>query len=416
MLKIFFENSKFRNYLIFQTFSGIGGGIFTIFMMWVIHFQYQNPFYTGLAGFMFAVLAITNFIVGPFVDRRNKTVLIRITCFVKFVVVSLILSASLTYMPGVWFLLLMILIYSAAGLISTPAGTALLPGIVDGEDLMRANVLINITATFVGLGIGVGLYFLMAGGANFEVVYAVNTAVLLVALAASVFVRSSEPKKSEIQTEKTPLKTYFAELKEGLAFVKQGTALFLIAAVVAQDIAASIAYVNVPMLAQVHTGEASAYIVLTALALIGGLLGSYVSRIAGPKFDIWKILVTCFILGGIARIIFVNIIADNFTRALLIHAFYIGMGSTIGIFFTTLMQKLPPKHLIARITTITISLFGISSAFGALLGGVMGNLLPNVDMIFIIQGASYIAIGLCVCLSKGIRKLPKIDDVVSIEE
>jgi MFS family permease len=262
---------------------------------------------------------------------------------------------------------------------------------------------------------GAFLYFAMAGGAEFELVYVVNVAVLLIALIASIFVKSNEPKKTEIK-EKSHLKTYFTELKEGFTFARRGVMMVLILMFLTVDLFASVAYVNVPMLAQVHTGEASAYILLTALALIGGLIGSYITRIIGPKFEVWKVFVGCLVLAGIARIIFVNVLPDNFTRALWIYAIYIGLGSTVGMFFGTLEQKLPPKHMVARISTITISLFGITSAFGALLGGIMGNLLPNVDMIFIIQGASYIAIGLCVCLSKRIRNLPKIDDVVSIDE
>ena len=414
MLKLFSENKKFRNYLMFTVFNSVGGGIFAIFMIWVIHSQYQNPFYTGLAGFMFAVMTITNFIVGPFVDRRNKANLLRTTCFVSFIVVSLILAASLTYMPGVWFLLAMILIKAAAGLISRPAGTALMPRIVGSEDLIKANALMSIVSIFVGLGIGAFLYVAMVRGADFTLVFAVNAAVLLIALAFSFFIDSAESIKSESKST-APLKAYFSELKEGFAFVKGGVIMLLALAVLAQDIAASVAYVNVPMLAQIHTGEASAYIILTALAMIGGLLGAYMSRIFGPKLDIWKILAVCFIFAGLARILFVNVIPDNFTRALLIHAFYIGMGSTTGIFFDTLIQKLPPKHLVARVSAIIVSLVGVTSAFGALLGGIIGTVVPDIDMIFIAQGSTYMIIGLFVSMSKRIRDLPKINDVTTFE-
>ena len=151
------------------------------------------------------------------------------------------------------------------------------------------------------------------------------------------------------------------------------------------------------------------------LSLVGGLVGSYISRMTEKRFELWKILVFGLILAGAARIIFVNVIADNFSRAIWIYIVYVGLGSAVGIFINTLMQKLPPKNLIARIDTVTTSLVCISAAAGALIGGFAGALLPDVDMVFIIQGASYILIGLCLWLSKHIRKMPKIKDVEAMD-
>lgn len=402
--------------MIFSAFSGVGRGIFTIIILWVIHYQYQNPFYTGLAGFMLAVMTIGSFLVGPFVDRHNKANLLRADCLISLIVVCLTLIAFLTYLPGVWFLLLMTLIKAATELIGNPARTAILPRIVDGEDLMKANALKNIVNIIAGLGFGGFLYVAMSRGGDFALVFAVSATLLLVALIFAIFIKSNEVEKTELKTDKTPIKAYFSELKEGFTFVKSGVLMFLLVAVLAMDIAASVAYVNLPMFAQVHTGQASGYIILTFLAMIGGLIGSYISRIIGPKLEIWKVLLVSFVLAGAARILFVNVIADNFTRALLIYAFYVGMGSVIGMFFGTLIQKLPPKRLIARVDTIFDSLLGVTSAFGALLGGIMGTLIVDVDLIFIIQGVTYIVIGLLVCMSKSVRGLPKIDDVKTFED
>jgi len=415
MSKLFLANGNFRNFLLFQTFRGIGSGIFSIFMMWMIHFEYQNPFYTGAVGFMFAFPFIASFIVGPFVDKRNKVTLIRIACFVQFIIAGLLLVIPYIFTPGIWFFLFAVFIFYTALVIDQPAETALLPMIVDGEDLIKANALINIVATAFGLGIGVFLYFSMDGNNGFQLVYAINAAVLLIALVFSALLRSPESKQSDVKADTAVFKTYFTELKAGLLFVRHGVVMFLIVFLVFMDIFASVAYVNLPMFAQVHTGQASGYIILTALAMVGGILGSYISRIVGAKLEVWKIFVACFILAGIARIVFVNVIAQDFSRALWIYILYIGLGSTIGMFFRTLMQKLPPKHMIARVNTITTSLFSVTSALGALLGGLLGTLIANVDTVFIIQGISYIVIGVCICLTGPIRKLPKIDDVTEVE-
>jgi MFS family permease len=414
MLSIFFQNSKFRRFVIFRTFSSVGVGIFTIFMMWSVHAQYQNPFYTGLAGVAFAVLAMASFAIGPFVDRHNKAMLIRAACFVQFLAVGLILLVSLNLIPqmdfGIWFLLSMILIFNGAGLIGNVSGTALLPRIVDGEDLAKANAFIDIVSISVGIAGGLILFLLMRQmqvATDFSTIYGVNAAFMLVALITSIFLRSDEEKSlnNELKAQKS---SYFFELKEGFAFIKRGAALFLLIVFIAQDMAASAAYVNLPMLIQVHTGEATGYIILTAFALMGGLIGSIVFRFLAPKVQIWKILLICFVFAGITRILFVNIIDDSFARSLIVYIIYVGLGGAVGLTFTTLMQKLPPKQLVARIATITVSLFAASTALGSLFGGILGSILPSVDTIFVIQGISYIIIGLCIPLFGSIKKLGKI--------
>jgi len=415
VLKLFFDNGNFRNFLIFQAFFGIGSGIFSIFMMWAVHAQYQNPIYTGIAGFMFVAPRVASFLVGPFVDKHNKIKILRVSCFVNLCIVALLLAIPYAYRPGVWFLHLAILIFSITGIFAGPAITALMPKIVGSDDLVKANALIRVVSTIAGLGIGVLLYTMMYGGTGFELIYAVNTGVLFLALAFSFFVRSKERKEFE-KADRADLKTYFTELKAGLIFIKRGAIFPLVLALVFMSLFADIAYVNLPMFAEIHTGMASGYILLTALALVGGLIGSYISRIIEHKFELWKILVFGLIFTGALRIIFVNVIADNFSRAVWIYILYAGLGSAIGIFINTLMQKLPPQGLIARINTVITSLSGIAAAAGALIGGIAGTLLPNVDMVFIIQGVSYITIGAFLWMFKHIRRLPKVKDVEAISD
>ena len=409
MLSLFLKNTRFRYYLLYTVFGNVAWGVYGIFMMWFIHSEFQNPFYTGLTGFMFAVTSIASFLVGPFVDKRNKATLLRFTQFTGLLVILAILGVYMTAQPGVWFYLTMIFIVAAISLISTPAGTALMPRIVDDDELLKANSFMQITGILFGIGVGVFLFFSMVQEVDSALIFAVCAVLLFISVIFSIFLTSGE--EANVNTTQTNTGTYFSELKEGFVFIKSSVLLLFIIAVLAQDLAVSIAYVNVPMLAQIHTGEASAYIVLTAMALMGALMGAYISRLIGPRLEIWKVLFVCFVLAGIARILFVHVIADNFIRSLFIHAFYIGMGSTIGIFFNTLTQKLPPKRLVARVSTIITSLAGVTSAFGALLGGILGSIMPNIDMIFVLQGGVYVAIGIFICMSKKVRELPKIDDV-----
>ncbi|MCL2593156.1 MAG: MFS transporter [Defluviitaleaceae bacterium] len=416
MQKLFNENRDFRFFLIFSTFYGVGSGIFGIFMMWVIHAMYQNPMYTGIAGFAFSVPAIASFIIGPFVDRWNKIKVVRASCFIRSCMVLVLIIVPYFYSPSVWFFHLAILVFSISGVFSAPAFAALLPRIVDSEDLVKANALMSIVGIMGGASVGVVLYMLMVRGAGFELVYTVNVVVLIMALLSSFLVRNKEQKNISDKSDKNAIKIYLGELKSGFAFIKKGVLLPIVIAIVSMNFFAEVSYVNIPMFAELHLGTASGYIILSAFALAGGVVGSYISRIVETKFELWKLLVVGFILTGIVRIIFVRVIPNNFTRALLIYILYVGLGSMLGIFYGTLIQKLPPKHLIGRVATVFTSLVAIAIAIGAIIGGLAGTLLPDVDMVLIIQGCSYIVIGLCLCLSGRIRKLPKISDIGVAEQ
>lgn len=410
MQKLFAQNRNFRSLLLFVTFGGIGRGMFSIFMMWVVHALYQNPMYTGLAGFMFGAPLVASFIFGPLVDRWDKAKVLRVVEFVKFCVVIIILLAHIFYYPGIWLLLPAILIFSIASLFGSPAFTALLPRIVDGEDLVKANVLINITSVAGGLGLGAGLLILMAGDANFAWIYGINATVLLVSVLFALMLRYKEPVDAEKKNGGSALTSYLEELKTGFSFVKAGVMLPIVVTTMSMSFFSDVVYVNFPMFAEVHLGTASGYVLLSALALTGSLVGSYICRAVDSKFELWKILVAAFIFAGIVRIVFVNMIADYRAGGLLLYVLYGGIGSAIGIFYQVLTQKLPPKNLISRVATTITSMSAIAAAIGALAGGLLGTFL-NVDTVFLIQGGSYIIIGVLLCFSRQVRKLPKIREL-----
>ena len=406
MFKLLSANRNLRNFALFSTFYGIGRGMFTMFMMWAVHAMFQTPMYTGLAGLMFSVPLIASFIVGPFVDKWNKVSVLRVVEFVKLCMTSLILVGHFFFDVGAWFYLTAILIFSIASLFGTPAQTALLPRIIEGENIVKANAIIQMTGIVGGLSIGVVLYVLMQRGADFALVYAVNVAVVIFTLLFTVFMRSGES-----ESDSPALKSYASDLKKGFAFVCKGAMLPVAFFMVSLTLFSEAAHVNFPMFAEVHLGTATGYILLSALAMLGSVVGSWIIGITASKFELWKIIVATFAFAGVARIIFVSTIANNVTIAILIYILYTGLVSTIVILYRSLVQKLPPKNLVSRVDTIIASLSAIAGALGALVGGFLGTHLHNIDYVFFIQGSSYIVIGILLCISKNIRQLPKITEL-----
>ncbi|MCL2854974.1 MAG: MFS transporter [Defluviitaleaceae bacterium] len=415
MIKLFKENPNFRKFLMFSTFLGIGDGMFSMFMMWVVHYTYQNPVYTGIAGFMLAAPMVLGFIAGPWVDRWNKAVVLRFTTFLKMGVAAAILASHLIYYPGVWLFFAGIFLFRVGTVFSSTAYTSLLPRIVDGDDIVKANVATNITGITGGLIIGGTMIVLLRNAINgdggFGPLYIILAGTLAVSMFFALLLRSPEGRKAG----KSTTKAYFAELKQGFAFARKGVMLPLIAATISMSFFNDVAYVNFPAFAELHMGDASGYIILSMLALTGSLVGSIIVGMVDKKFALWKILVGGFLLAGAVRIGFVQTIQHHVVAGILVYVMYIGLGSMISIFFHVLVQKLPPKGIISRVDTSIKSLSAVAVALGALAGGFLGRWLGDVNLIFMLQGASYVLIGICLISSKRIRTLPKIGEIGNSE-
>jgi len=346
---------------------------------------------------------IAGFIVGPLVDRWRKVTVFRVTAFVKFFAVGALFVGYLFGQPGAWLPFAVIFIHSAATLFFNPAYTATYPLIVDDKDLVKANAMVNIVGIATGLLIGGALYFLMAQNSDSLVAYGINTAVLFIALIFSFFLKADE-RKAKTNT----FSVYFSELKEGISFARKGVMLPFLLSSIFMSFVGSAAYVNLPMLVEIHTGMGTGYIVLSALALLGGIVGSFLSRIVEPRFKLWKILAVFHIFAGIARIGFVYYMAHTFVYALGIFVLYAGITATIGLFVRAVIQKVPPQNLIARVDTNLASIGAVAGSIGAIVGGFFATALPSVDHIFIIQGGAYIAVGVLLCVSRPFREIGKI--------
>ena len=406
MMKLIKENGAFRRFLGFSTFLGIGDTMFTMFMMWIVHYTYRNPVYTGIAGFLLAAPMILSFLAGPVVDKMPKPRVLRFTTLIKMAVVAAVLASHFVYYPGVWLFFVGIFLFRVGTVFSNTAYTALLPRIVDGDDLVLANTTTNIFGIIIGLAIGVPVIFLI-GMEDFGTLYILLSSILVVSMFFALRLRSPETKK----TDKSDTKAYFADLKQGFAFARKGVMLPLIGATIAMSFFSDVAYVNFPAFAELHMGDGSGYILLTMLALFGALLGSIFINMVSRKFDIGKILVAGFFITGLARIGFVYGIGHHLAAGIATYLIYIGLGSMVAIVFHVLIQKLPPKNMVSRVDTSITSLTAVAVALGALAGGFLGRALDDPNLVFIIQGVSYGLISLSLLFSKNIRHLPKTGDL-----
>jgi len=407
MIKLIKQNQNFRKLAVYITLAGIPQSIFAIFMMWVVHATYQNPMYTGIAAALLMVPFIFSFIAGPLVDRWNKATVMRLSMLAEFAAVGALIFSYFINYPGVWLFFVVILVFRMAQTFASPALNALIPKMIEGNDLTAANSAFNIVGLISGVPFLVVMFLVMGQEGGFGIIYIIVAITLLFA-AFSTFLLPNDKDK---QKDKYALKSYFKELGAGFAFAKRTVLFPLMIATFSMSFVDDAAYANFPAFAGLHMGDASGYVLLSALALLGSLIGSIVVAIFHNKLSLVKIIVGGLIVTGLVRIAFVQLIQINIVAGVLVYVIYMGMATVFAIFFHVITQTVPPNNLVGRISTNVTSLSALMAALGALLGGFLGHIINDINIIFLLQGAIYVLIALCLLLSKKVRKLPKMSEL-----
>ena len=418
MVDLLKKNKMFLGLLVYQVFSGLGGGIFQLFMLLSVHMLYGNPMYTGIASFFMMAPHLFSFVVGPFVDRSNKVSVMRITTLIEFVAVGLLVVLAHMDMLNVMFMFALILLYSITAVFEGPSGGAFLRKIVDKDELVKANSLISMAATAGGIAVAVILFRALGGdGDNVTLpfIYATSAVFLVLAVIVTFFLKDKSH-KTETPENESKIKQYIVELKSGASFVRRTNFIFyFLIAGVAVAFFVDVAYTNMPEFATTHVG-AQGYIILTVTMLAAGFLSSTLAGLMGDKFRIGMLTCIVWVAAGVLRIVYANVLPISLIYGLSVNFAY---GIILGyarLIRQSLIQKSTPKTMIARVGTVQTTFIAAFGALGALAGGVIGSVIATVDHVFVLQGAAYVAIGLFMALIPSIRKLPKITEMKGAED
>jgi len=407
MQELFKQNKMFRRLLTYQFFSALGGAIFNFFILLSVHLIYQNPMYTGVAGFLMAVPFIFSFAVGPIVDRRNKVSIMRLTTLLEFSVLSLLAFTPLQEQIGVLFMFGVILAFGIAALFESPASSALLPQVVGEDKILEANSMINIVAMAGGVVIATTLFITLREEILFSFIYGLSAIFVAIAFIVSLFLKNTDSKDS---TSKTSLAEYVKDLKEGAKFVRDNVLIYILIAATAMGSFGEVTFINRPMFLEYHVG-AQGYIVFSVLSLLGGILASsFVGKI-GNKYKLGKLIFILLLMSGVVRIIFTLVLPIRLMGGVAAMIAYATFGTAVGIVFSSLNQKIPNKDMVGRVVTISTTVRSIFVTIGALIGGFLGSIVPVVDHIFIYHGLSYLAIAAFMWFVPSVRALPRMDEI-----
>ena len=337
-------------------------------------------------------------IAGVFVDRWDRRRLM--------VVVDLALAVSLlpllaVPLLGVWIAYVVLVIQSSVRQFFDPAEVALVPSLLgDDRDLVTANSMIGVArhmARISGPALG-GIIVALGGLAAATVADTVSFAVSALLIAAiRVPTRRLQPSGTGQARVRSALARVAREWRDGLQVTLmqpplRAVAIFLVITRIGDGLTLTL---FVPWVTDVLQADSSGYAALLSAEAIGGVLGAVALAWLGHRSKPLVLLIVGGIAFGVIDLaIFTYPLLYPIITPALIGMIVVGVpGAAVMAGIATLQQTMPPATHRGRVVAATAAMGAFGSLLGALIAGVLGELVPVVALL-VVQGSGYIVAGI----------------------
>lgn len=404
------ENVAFRRLFLGRLVTNAGDSLYLIASMWLVYELTGSTLYTGVAGFLLMVPQAFQFLTGPLVDRwRARRILVG-TQAIQGVLVLVVPLAWWLDQLTVWLLLGLIPLLSMLNQFVYPTLNAVLPRLVEREELAGAN------AAFAAAYQGVDMAFNAIGGIVIALVGAVTLFLLdavTFAAALVLFAGVNIPRiDSQPGADGTAVDggresgSYRRELATGVAYIRGTLLVPIVLSVTVANFAIGVTFAVLPGFADLRGGPAFYGLLMGAIA--GGILvGAVVApRLSGRSFG--RLVVTSF---PVAAGLWLAALLVPWTAATL--ALALVSTIAVGVYnvgVTTIRQTVVPDHLLGRVSSVSASAAGAATPVGALLGGLAGEALGIVPVAMTVS-FGILAMWVLYLAIPGLRGLPAVDRV-----
>ncbi|MCC9204987.1 MFS transporter [Arthrobacter sp. zg-Y769] len=359
----------------------------------------------GLAAVYALVRLVVALPVGVWVDRTDRRTLLAAANLLRG---ASILSLAVCFHFGFGSLVLLYVAYAILGTLESAADNAavsLVPALVRGQDLDRANGRISATQLvadeFTGPPLG-GILFALAATAP---VFAMGGL-----WAAAGFLALALPRTRPVAGPE-PRRAFWQEASDGLRWIARDRVVGALALVGAL---ASVGYMLpfsiLVLFARERLGvDDVGYGLLLSASAVGGLAGSFLASRLRARFGYRTTILASLLTGALS--LFALALTTHPVLAAFLLAVYILHAVVWGICATSLRQRLVPDTLRGRVNagTRTLGLLGLMA--GSLAGGALATI--DVALPVAAGGAVFVACtGLALLLVRSGDAMPAEDAAV----
>lgn len=376
-------NSKtFRNYISFwtgQMFSLLGSSVVQfVIIFWITQIT-ESAVYLSIATF-FAFLPqwILGPIIGVYIDRWNRKIIIALSDFFQALTTFIIILLFIFNAESVWGIIFINGIRGLCQAFHWPATNAIIPIMVPKEHLSRLNGL-NFFFTGIVRTIGPVIAATFLAILSIEQILWIDVITFMIAIVPLLLIKIPNVVKTTLDKIK---KSFFKDLVEGIKIIRSIPGLLLLL-----YIATMINFFGQPFTTLIsyfvyvtHLGNELDLGFVSALIQGGMFIGAIIVTI---KKD-WK---------HKAIIIFIGIIIGDLGHLLLAFAptsqyIIIGIGGFIFAFivpfvntmFLTILQKTIPPEKQGRVMSIVITIATAVSPIAMILSGPLSDIMGIVPL------------------------------------
>lgn len=408
------SNGRFLRLFSGRLITNAGDSAYLIAAMWLIYELTGSAFYTGLAGFLVRGPNAVRFLVGPLVDRWKPRPILVVTQLVEGVLILVVPIAAALGRLSVGLLLVVLPVVSLIDQIVSPTEKAVLPQIVDDEQLVRANSLISFAenGTDVAFNAASGVLIAAVGA---SALFVLDAATFFVA--GALFVGVTIPEKassgsgtespsesaSEPASESGAESNYFDEMRTGFGYVRGSIILVLAVGAMAINFGIGATIAILPKFADTFGGS-EVYGFLMAAITAGGFIGAGAATLVEDQ-PYGRVAVATFLSAGIAFSL-ATAVSGAILTAVLVFVTFVPIG-VFNVLFFSLVQSAVRDDLLGRVSSIASSLNVVTFPIGSLVGGFLAEQFSLNAVLYMFAG-SLVALGLYCLVHPRIRSLPAI--------
>ena len=355
----------FRNLLAANVVSDIGAFMQNVGAAWLMISFGAGPLYVALtqtaSSLPFFLLALPAGSFGDIVDRRK---LILFTETWMAIVAVVIAALTISGLMSPWLLLVLTFALSAGDAFEAPTWRAILPELVQKEDLAAASALNGIEFNFAR-AVGPALAGLVIAAANVATAFVVN----VVSFFGVIFVIARW--KRPIRTRTTPAETVTGATVAAIRYIRYSPAIR--AVLLRQGVTmffASGLLALLPTVARGVSQSAMSYGLFLGLFGAGAVLGALILQPARSRFSLEAVVTSGVVVVGMTTIATGRLQAMSALGAVMLIA-----GAAWIIFvslISALMQTLAPDWVRARVLAVFLLVFQGSIAAGSATWGFVG--------------------------------------------
>lgn len=387
------------------TGSAVGSSIAYIAIAWVVFEKTQSPFAITMLGIVRVIPSIVfGLIGGALADRiSRKRLMIAIDAIRATMLAILAISIYLIGFKLMW-ILTVVGIVSAMGAIYRPSSSAILPTVIEKEDLPDANGFL-----FSGMTVGNILGNTLGGivVTTFGICLALSENSFTFAIAAIMVMFIVMPKTvggGSLRRKNEKTRSMLRDISEGLGYVRKTPALLwtIMGSLIGNFSLSLFSLYIVIYVADLLSAGSWAYGAIIACQSLGYAIGSYmVGKLGTVRHTGWT-----FALGwSFAGLLIVGIAMVHEVAFVALFMSIIGILSGIAnTTYISCVQQVVPNEMLGRFMSIDeVGSFAVIP-LGQIVGGVLV-MLAGIETTFAIAGLGVIVSSFATVLSRDVRNL-----------